>query len=180
MDALPADVSGKERNKDHIREYNRKYRAAHPEQYKAYYRKKAERVRANPVAHQKRLEYGRKYYREHKEEACEARKRHRLAHIEEKRAYDKAYYAKNKEQFRQYHQKHHKLVLIQRKTKRREVLILLSGKDPPCCVKCGCTDYSILNINHLHRYWMVGDRPNNEQGDPLYNRILNKAETRKD
>ena len=77
-------------------------------------------------------EWNKKYYQEHKEQAKEYYQNNKKKILED----CKKYRQKNKDHCKKYHEQ-----------RRLEVLNIISGGNPHC-IRCGCDDIRLLEINH--------------------------------
>lgn len=120
---------------DIIKEIVKGYKMFNQKEYnKKYYRKRKEEIGKK----------NKKYYQEHKEEHKERRKEYRerylREHKEEHNRYNKKYRQEHREYFREYNKK---------RTKRRRLKVLnIVSNNNPTCVRCGCNDLRLLEINH--------------------------------
>jgi hypothetical protein len=105
---------------------------------------------------QKRLEYNRKYYWEHKEkDNLRAKLRHQ-EHKEEDNARMRVYFHKHRDleniRRKQYHKEHYERHLENCRayhyTNHFKAMQIISGKEKPFCIFCGCDYLGFLEINH--------------------------------
>ncbi len=85
-------------------------------------------------------EYNKKYYQKHKEEIDKKNKKYYREHREEHNRYNEKYRQEHREFFREYNKK---------RTKRRRLKVLnIVSNNNPICIRCGCNDLRLLEINH--------------------------------
>ena len=103
-------------------------------------------------------EYNRKWNREHKEYHKEYNKKWNAEHREQIRECSRKRYTDNPEHYREYknqwyknHPEYKKKVSLYNKTLRQQrrfkILNIISNNNP-VCVRCGCDDIRLLEVNH--------------------------------
>ena len=107
------------KDKEDQEAYFKKYRIEHKESIKQYYIDNREWEK----------QYSRKWKEEHKEHVLEYERRYRETH---------------REQIREKSRRQGK---VHRKKMRIAILNIISNNNP-CCVRCGCDDIRLLEINH--------------------------------
>ncbi len=84
--------------------------------------------------------YSKRYYEEHRGYYKERNKEWQSKHKEHYEDYKKKYYRDHKEENKEHQKKYYK--------QRRLKLLNIISNNNPCCVRCGCNDIRLLEINH--------------------------------
>jgi len=171
---------GKDLKKQQQKEYNKRYQQEHAEKIKAqrkqYYLAHKEKLNAYRKAHREQINervrrkyrenpsvyavYGKKFREKHPNVNGERCKKYRAAHLEECRERERIYRLNNRDRSKERAQ-----------DLRTYAMHRVYGKGSPECVKCGCRNNEILQINHLVKTW-TGKRPKGETGASLWRKII--------
>jgi hypothetical protein len=89
---------------------------------------------------EKILKRVKKYREEHQEYYKEYRKKYHQEYKEFLNEKSKNYYHKHQEERQKYNNKRNK--------ENRLIILNLISKNNPCCIRCGCNDIRLLEINH--------------------------------
>ena len=103
-------------------------------------------------------EYMKEYRKTHRKERAKHKKQYKKNNREKIAKYMREYYRKNKEKLddsrRQWAKRYpEKVKAASKKSKKKvrlDVLRMLSDGGKPVCVRCGCDDIRLLEINHIN------------------------------
>lgn len=87
-----------------------------------------------------KAEYQKQWRKDNPELSAAINKKWRESHKEQQKAYKKKYNEENKDRIKIYY-------LNRNKERRKKILDIISGGNP-VCVRCGCDDIRLLEINH--------------------------------
>jgi len=122
-------------------------------------------------------EYFKEYREKNKEKINKSNRQWYLKNKENRKEYSKKYYQEHKEYINKYSKKWKsenkektKLYLKKSRDKRRITILNIISNNNPHCVRCGCNDIRLLEINHKNG----GGRQENQGGiksDDFYRHI---------
>jgi len=111
------------------------------EYFKIYQKKNKENIsKCHKIYYEKNKEEILKYHKKYREEHKEYQKKYRIENKEHIKKYNKKYNEEHKEKLKKYMGKWYEQY-------RANILNIISNNNP-LCVRCGCDDIRLLEVNH--------------------------------